>query len=458
MNNHPKKLYHRLKYRLLGGDERTSRTKRNILEMFIIRGLSQATGLLIVPLTLRYLNTTKYGIWLTLSSIIMWFNFFDIGLGNGLRNKLAESLARDDTKLARTYISTTYAFLTLISIGLLLIYLLLMPFLNWSRILNTPPELSQEINIVAFITFVAFCLRFVFGTISIILLAHQEPAINSLIDFFINITTLIFIWILTRIHQSSLIAFSVVLSLASIGVPFLASLWFFTHRFKDLAPSYRSVDLTYGKGLINLGLRFFILQVSYVLLFSTSNILISQLFSPGDVVPYNIAYKYYNLLAVAFSILLAPFWSAYTEAYTKNDYTWIKGTMRRLQQAWGCLLLVTILFTIFANDFYRIWVGKNVYVPIEISLAIAFYILVTSWSSMYSSFINGTGKIQLQVYVSIIISVINIPLAIFLAKNFHLGIVGVILAPSISLFLTSFLWPIQVKKILTNTGNGVWVK
>ena len=55
-----------------------------------------AIGLVLVPLTINYLNPTKYGIWITLSSVIGWFSFFDIGLGNGLRNRFAEAIANND--------------------------------------------------------------------------------------------------------------------------------------------------------------------------------------------------------------------------------------------------------------------------------------------------------------------------------------------------------------------------
>ena len=63
------------------GHEATIKAKKNIAAAFFIKGLNIAIGLMLVPLTINYLNPTKYGIWITLSSIIGWFSFFDIGLG-----------------------------------------------------------------------------------------------------------------------------------------------------------------------------------------------------------------------------------------------------------------------------------------------------------------------------------------------------------------------------------------
>src|SRR5665647_2891168 len=83
------------------GHERSIKAKKNILASFVIKGLSIAISLVLVPLTINYINPSRYGIWLTLSSIIAWFSFFDIGFGNGLRNKFAEALAEGQEELAR---------------------------------------------------------------------------------------------------------------------------------------------------------------------------------------------------------------------------------------------------------------------------------------------------------------------------------------------------------------------
>ena len=67
-----------------------------------------------VPLTLDYVDNECYGVWLALSSMVVWISFFDIGINNGLRNKLTAALAHNDYNLGRKYVSTTYAILFLI--------------------------------------------------------------------------------------------------------------------------------------------------------------------------------------------------------------------------------------------------------------------------------------------------------------------------------------------------------
>ena len=99
-------LYKRL---FVAGSERSLVIKKNIVESFGFKVASIIISLLIVPLTIDFVNPEQYGIWLTLSSIVQWISYFDLGLGHGLRNKFAEAKANGNHSLASRYISTSYA-------------------------------------------------------------------------------------------------------------------------------------------------------------------------------------------------------------------------------------------------------------------------------------------------------------------------------------------------------------
>ena len=184
-----------LKSVLNKGHDRSVKAKKNIFASFIIKGCNIAISLVLVPLTIHYVNPTQYGIWLTLSSIIGWFAFFDIGFGNGLRNKFAEAIAKDDHQLARIYLSTTYAILSIIIICLLVIFLCLNPFLNWTSILNTPASMAAELSTLALLVFVFFCLQFILQLVTTIITANQQPAKASFFNFLGSLFSLTVIFI-----------------------------------------------------------------------------------------------------------------------------------------------------------------------------------------------------------------------------------------------------------------------
>src|SRR5690606_7162947 len=86
-----KKLHQSFDALLNSGQERSIKAKKNIAISLAIKGVSICISFIMVPLTIDYINPSRYGIWLTLSSIVGWFSFFDVGLTQGLRNKFAEA-------------------------------------------------------------------------------------------------------------------------------------------------------------------------------------------------------------------------------------------------------------------------------------------------------------------------------------------------------------------------------
>ena len=443
---------------LHSGDERSIKVKKNVVLLGIMKVISILSGLLIVPITLNYLNPTEYGVWLTLSSIVAWIVYFDVGLGNGLRNRFAEALAVGNKNLARIYVSTTYFLILLIVSCGLIIFCGINHFLNWQKILRAYSIPLHDLDLLVLIVIVSFCLRFVFSLIGTVLTADQEPGRAGMIEVSINIVTLAAVYGLTKLTTSSLLTFGIVLSSIVVLVPAIASVWFYSKRYRYVAPSVHFIQLKYAKTLANIGVQFFIIQITALIIFSTSNVLIANFLGPAEVTAYNIAFKYFGVISMLFGITIAPFWSAFTEAFHKKEFDWIKSSTRKLVGIWILATITTIFMLTVSQPIYQLWVGNKVSVPFTLSLAMVFYVTISNWNSIFVSFLNGTGRIRLQLYSSIIIGVVNIPLAYVLVKYLHWGSAGVVAATSICLFVGSIWSPIQYIKLINNTATGIWAK
>src|SRR5690606_12870705 len=95
-------------------DERTLNILKNILPMLFYKAGSMFISLMYVPLLINTLTPEYYGVWLTITTLIVWISLFDIGLGNGLRNNLAKSIALNEKHKAQIYISTSYFFIIIL--------------------------------------------------------------------------------------------------------------------------------------------------------------------------------------------------------------------------------------------------------------------------------------------------------------------------------------------------------
>lgn len=436
-------------------DERTRKAAKNILASILFKGGSILISLSLVPLTLSYLNDYEYGVWLTLSSILSWVYILDIGLGNGLRNKLAEALALNKLKLAKVYVSTALYSLTGIVVLIYLVFLILQQWLDWNAILNVDPTRIDSVNSIVTIVFAFFCASFVLKTIGNIYMAYQQPAINDMLLFLGNLLSLIFIYLCTIFSSGSLEKVAILFSAAPVVV-FALAFPFTFWKYKEIRPSISCIHTRYLKQLMSLGIQFFVIQISCLVVFMTSNFVISQLFGPEQVTPYNIAFKYFSIINMGFTIVLTPVWSAVTNAYTIKDIDWIRSLMKKIILIWGVFVLFTFIMILLSTQVYRLWIGSNISVSFSLSIACGVYVTISNWNNIFAYMLNGIGKIRLQLYSSIISGLLFLPLAFYLGNK--MGITGIMIAMSCCLFISSVWSPIQFWKIITNKANGIWNK
>ena len=434
--------------------KRSVKAYKNIIGLFTLKGINIAIGFIIVPLTLNYLDPTRYGIWITLSAIFNWFSLLDIGLGNGLRNRLAEALAKNDIQKARIYISTTYASLIVIFLGVFVLFLIANIFIDWTVILNTSKEFESELRLLASLVFFFFCMRFVSQLITTIALAKQEPAFSQMLDVSGRIVSLIGIYLLTISTKGSLLYLGITLTAFPVFTVLFLSVFVFHLRYKNLKPALSLVRFKELQYILNLGVKFFIIQIAGIIFYQTNNIIIAQFLGPAEVTPYAITYQYLSIMTIAFAIVLTPYWSAFTEAYAKKDFTWMKKEVKKLKYLWIVLFFLMVLALVFAKYLIGLWVGSKVVINMELALTIAIYLTLNAYNSINCSFLNGTGKIKMQLYIAMVFSFVHIPLAIYFCGLY--GINGIMFSAIINTLFTLVIYEIQFHRIIYNRAIGIW--
>lgn len=439
------------------GSERSVKTKKNILALFFLKGISVLISFILFPLLISYVSSYQYGIWLTLSSIIGWISFFDIGFGNGLKNKLAAALATGNETLARTYVSTTYAILAMLFSGVALLSVPVVFWLDWVSILNAPVDMNEELVSVVLIVVFNFCFQFVLKLLNSILLAKQMPALASLGDTCSQFVCLLVIVVLMSFGQGNLVKLALATGGAQLFVLVTFSLICFRTFLRSLSPCWKSVKFRYAKEIMNLGVQFFFLQIIAIVCYQTNNIIISHRISPEEVTVYNVVFKYMSVINMLFVIIITPFWSAFTEAYVLKDYDWMKRMTRKLKRLVYALALVGVGLTLVSPLFYRIWIGDKLVIPFGLTVLMCIYQLSQIWGTLFSSLLYGIGKIRLQLIGSFVSGVVYIPLALFFSSLW--GTKGVVVS-SICLSLIAVAWmgPIQLSKILNGKATGIWNK
>lgn len=404
--------------KIVGKDARTRKAGKNIILSFGVKGVDSIVQLLLVPVTLGYLNAYEYGIWLTLNSILLWVNSFDIGLGNGLRNQLAAAVALNDERQARSLVSTAFVMIAVVMMGIFLIGSFIVLNVDWYDLLGTTSTRVDNLLLIVYISFALFCVNFMVKFIGNIYLAMQMPSINNLMVMLGHLLSLVIIFLLTRFTDGSLFNVAVSFSLSPIIIYLAAYPITFYFVYRALRPSIRLFDAALLKGLFNIGLLFFFLQMFGIVLFSMSNIIISRYFGPEMVTPYNVSYRYFCLINMFIAITISPMWSAVTDANTKGDYLWIKHSIEKCRKILFFAFFLLMIMVAVSNYVYDAWVGFKI--DYSISVLMAIYIYELSWSLCYSYFLNGLGLLKLQTVNTFVVAILFYPLCSLLAHEWQL--------------------------------------
>jgi O-antigen/teichoic acid export membrane protein len=437
-------------------DERTTKVKRNIIASFFLKSIDILIYLLLIPLTLSYLNPYEFGIWLTLNSILLWINSFDIGLGNGLRNKLAVALAANDKHAGKVYVSTTFYALIIIIVSIFIIVSIINIYLDWYSILNVDHHSVPHLNSILFYSFLFFCLNFVFKFIGTIYLALQLPAVNNMLVVLGHLLSLLIIYLLTIYAESDLLYVAIAYTLSPVIVYLIAYPITFFRFCEYLAPSIKLFKIKYVKDLMGIGGKFFFLQVTGIILFSSSNIILSRVLGPESVTPYNIAYRLFSVVPLLFTILITPMWSAVTDAYAKGDLCWIKKSMDKVIRILLGVGILILLGVFLSKIIYYVWLGNKIEIPFNLTLLMGIYIFILVWSLSYSSFLNGIGILNMQIINTMIVALVFYPIALSLVELFDIS--GMVLAMIIVNISGAILNTIQFNKIIKGTAKGIWSK
>lgn len=439
----------------IGESERSKKAFNNIVLSLFFKVVSIFSTMLIVPLTIEYVNATQYGIWMALSSIVGWIAFLDLGLGNGFRNKFAESVAKDDIFLAQQYVSTSYFALIMVSVLILIVGLFINALVDWTTVLGIENNYRQTLHITFGIVIFFFCVNLVANLICMLLSANQQPGLASLLTALGQLFSLVTIYFLTVFTKGSLVNLALFFSGIPCVILVIGTLILFNcTNYKKFVPKINCIRFKLVKDILSLGAQFFIIYICLILIFQVVNIVISRELGPESVTEYNIANKYFNILYMVTLIVITPFWSAFTDAYAKKDFLWMKTVLTKLERIWlfGCFLGFIML--LISDIFFKIWIGDKANIHLSLSVSMLIYVLCQNIGSLYMYLINGIGTIRIQLIAYVILAFISWPIFIFSCKMF--GLPGIVLMPAAAYGIQAILGKIQINKILNNKASGIW--
>lgn len=398
--------------------------QKDILWLFGVRGALVFSNFMIISITLDILSTKIYGVWIALYTTITWLCFFDLGLGNGMRNYFAINKAKGDTIKNKELVSTCYIIIVAISLLLIIIGLPVVNSIDTNAFFNTEIDIPN-LKLVLFLLIGTTSLQLVTKLINSILLADQRPALSSIIECVGVFFSLVLLLILKNQLTGNLFFIACIVTLPTLLVSIVISIYAFNTKYKYLKPSLKYYDKKVSIKLLNLGLRFFLIQISALIILQGNNIIILKFIGPEEVSAFSLVYKYFNLTVTVFTMILTPYWSFFTDAYAKDNYKQLKKGFKHLFIAWAGLSLLGILMWILLPLSFKIWLNQDFPIPPYLPLSLLLFTMYSNLGSIFIYFLNGTSRyLTFQVCIVLINAILLYPISTLLIPV--LGVLGVV--------------------------------
>ncbi|GEM_PF-1938275 len=416
------------------------------------QALQVATGLVSVPLALGYVGPERFGLWMALSSALMFISFSDFGAGIGVQDRLASYVGQGKNSLAGGVFLSGFVFVLLLFVLLVLAGEAILPWMDLASILGlkTDAAISDVDPTVRMVIFV-IGLGLLAGVVQRAYSALQEGFWVALIQAAARVLSLALLFVVIKLQLGLPALVFVVGGLASaivllIGFPFLL----LRHRW--LLPAISNIHELVAFGHLSdvmkvggLGLS---ASIAIYLVNNTPMVLISAKFGAKNVADYAILLKLVGVPSSFLIYLLSPLWSAITDAKTRGDSGWIRDVYSK------CAKLVVIIslassvgLALFGEWIIGVWTGNAEVLPSPaLMLACIAFMVIGFWNALNSTLLNGMSSFKGQATYGLGLALAFAVVAALIPTGW--GKEYVIWAVSLGYLMRCLLMQLEVRRVI----------
>lgn len=332
---------------------------------------------------------SRYGIWVTMTSVIAFSSVFDLGVGYGIKNRIAEAVGVGRLWTAETAARFGWLFYAAAAGVILAVGV---PVID-----NFPP--FNEQRGIATILWIGFALNFLLSYSNTILQAFGRFTIVNGAALISPTLWLLFLKAFDTGRSvspaSSALVFVALLLLQGLVATLLAHrIWPF-RLFADMRESWRV-----GRSAVRVGARFFLLQMTSMLLYYSGNYLAYRHLGAAQVARYDAGNKTFAIFSLGFSVVVSVAWVEISKSKALQDG-------RRLTQLFvglHSLALLTMLGAAVVAAFAPLITNFLTHITLTPSEALPFAVLVSLQSLAFCSavYLNAFERFRVQIAMSLL--------------------------------------------------------
>jgi O-antigen/teichoic acid export membrane protein len=376
------------------------------------RALTALSLLVALPLVVDRLDGASVGVWTLLVTALALLGFADLGLGNGLVNRLSDAVGRQDDEAAGRIVSTGAAALAAIAAAGAAVAALAVAAVPWESLLRLRAGEVPGLHAAIAVFLVAVVAGVPAGLGQRIHLAYQQgwaASATSAVGSLLALVSVLAAWA----ADATLPVFVGAMLLPPVVATAGETAWVLGRSHRDLRPRRDRFERAALGGLVRAGGLFFVLAVASAAAYQSDSVVVARYLGPDEVTSFGATARLFLVAPALAAAVLLPLWPAYGEAIGRGDHAWVRSTLRRsLVVSTAGVAVASAALVVLARPVLSVWAGSVAAPSTSLLLALATWAVVSTASMALAMWFNGAGIVRLQVVVSLVMAASNLWLSV----------------------------------------------
>jgi len=371
-----------------------------------------------IPLLIKYLGNEDYGIWVLVFTVFQWVLLMDFGIQSALKTKIPILLHNNEIDLIKGYIKSTYKYGAYIALCIFILATAYVSLFDIKTALNISFHTRSFVWLLFTVNILFFCCNLVAGIHKSLYVAYlkgkyaeESLAVNQF-GFLFLFGIAMFLFPDIRPEYKLLLV-----SVLNGGFCLLVNIGYTIRFFKMEQLNLNTKQKPpkhFIRETLKIGMKFMVIQLCMILFFTVDNYIISNNFSPKDVVPYDSVNKIFQLPVMVLFAALSPMWSMFAKDYVEKKHQNLLLSFKRFNLFSIGITIAIAILALICPFIISIWIKEPLLIPENLVLLIAIITAIRIFTTFYTNFLNGIGRLNRYTVIIVVSLIVKIPLTYFL--------------------------------------------
>ena len=398
-----------------------SSKKAGVILGYIAMAITNISSFFLTPLMLLVFGTSEFGVYKLVLSITSYFALADLGLSNAVIRYISEYRANNDKESESKFVGLV-GFIDLMIGGVLLVLGVL--FYSYIPQIFKNSFTISEIGLLKklfFLIVISGVFTLFLNLATALLKAYEKfPLLNviNIIKTFVR-TGLVAILLLSKFKSYEIVLVDTVL----ISIVFAYTSYYCLKNL-NITLRFKNFDINYSKKILSYSLIVFVDAVAFHFLMAADSFVIGIYISSKAIAIYSIgtllSSLFFSFSIIISDVLMPDVVGKVTQGASNIQLTDYAIKIGRIKSI--LLALPIIGFVFFGKQFIHLWVGDDFSIAYYVALLVLVPQMISALMDVPLYIMWAKNKHRIKSFMSLVISIINVGLTIFLVKK--MGIIG----------------------------------